>query len=119
MVGALVKAVLGSRTGCAALAIISLLAGLFIWHHLDRSSAVRAAVVGYVAKVELETAQAELTEIRRRRAAFQAANHLLNSRIEQAELQAQEAALELEHYESTVGEACRVDRSVLERLRNR
>ncbi|WP_150526834.1 hypothetical protein [Roseibium sediminis] len=119
MASTLIKAVLGTRTGCVLVAILSLMAVLFIWHKLDKSSAVRTAVVGYVAKVELETAQAELTEMRRRRAAFEAANSLLNSRIEQAETQAQEAALELEYYESTVGEACRVDRALLDRLHNR
>jgi hypothetical protein len=104
-----------SRAGILVIAGL----GLFAWHKLDKGSAVRQAVTGYVAKVELETLRAERDELRRRRAAVRLANQDLQSKIRAAEAEADAAAWELEHYETTVDDNCRVDGAVLERLRNR
>lgn len=92
---------------------------LFAWHKLDKTSAVRGAVVGYVADVELTAARAELAEQRRLWAAANTANRLLHADIALAEAAAEAANLELETYVSTVDDVCRVDGPILERLRNR
>lgn len=114
-VGGLIWRLATSRIGIVALAALA----LFTWHKLDKGSAVRRAVSGYVAKMELETLRAELDELRRRRAAVRLANRDLQTKIQEAEAEADAAIQELEHYETTVHESCLVDGAHLKRLRNR
>ncbi|MDF3413300.1 hypothetical protein HKX54_02430 [Sulfitobacter sp. M57] len=79
-------------SGLSAVAILGVL--LFGWHTLDKTSAVRSAVVGYVAKAELSAAQAELQEIKRQQAAADAAAKQFARRI--VEVEADMAAREQE-----------------------
>jgi cell division protein FtsB len=104
-----------SRVGILVIAALALLA----WHKFDKGSAVRQAVTGYVAKVELETLRAERDELRRRRAAVSLANQTLQSKIEQAEADADAARVELQDYVSTVDDTCRVNDPLIDRLRHR
>ena len=107
--------ILTSRAGIVALACLA----LFTWHRIDRTSAVRRAVAGYIADVELAAKNAELAELKRRSAVFAAANRTLLSQVAQADAEADAANQELEHYVSTVADDCTVDSTLLERLRNR
>ena len=56
--------ILQSRAACAALAIAAVLGGFFVWHKVDKSSAVRRAVVEYVADAELTAARVQLDELK-------------------------------------------------------
>ncbi|WP_298963824.1 hypothetical protein [uncultured Roseibium sp.] len=115
----LVAWILQSRTACSALAIAAVLGGIFIWHLVDKSSAVRKAVVEYVADVELTEARARLAELKRRKVVTDRANRRFLSLIEQANAEAEAASQELEHYVSTVEDSCIVQPGLFERLRNR
>jgi chromosome segregation ATPase len=115
MIWGLVWRIVTSRAGIVVLIGLA----LFTWHTFDKGSAVRRAVSGYVAKVELETLRAELDELRRRRAAVRLANQDLQTKVQEAEAEADAAVQELERYETTVHESCLVDGSHLKRLRNR
>lgn len=64
---------------------------LFTWHHLDKRSAVREAVIGYVADVELAAAEAEADKLRRTLSRLQSANENLTVRIEAAEKETADA----------------------------
>lgn len=113
--GALFWRIATSRIGILVIAALV----VFTWHKIDKGSAVRQAVTGYVAKVELETLRAERDELRRKRAAVSLANQTLQSKIEQAEADADAARVELQDYVSTVDDSCRVDDPLAGRLRNR
>ncbi|MBD1544888.1 hypothetical protein [Roseibium aggregatum] len=106
---------LTSRTGILVLICFA----LFAWHKIDKTSAVRRAVAGYVADVELSAKNAELAELKRRSAVFVSANKNLLSQVAAANADAEAANQELEHYVSTVDDDCAVDGALLERLRNR
>lgn len=116
---ALLGWILQSRLACSLLAVAVVLGGLLLWHKIDKSSAIRRAVVGYVAKVELASARAELDELKRRRAVSDKARRQLQSEIEKATADAEAAAEELEHYVSTVEDSCVVGSGLADRLRNR
>ena len=113
----LVAWIFQSRTACSALAAV--LGGFFIWHQVDKSSAVRKAVVEYVADVELTAARVQLEELKRRKVVTDRANRRFLSLIEQANVEAEAASQELEHYVSTVKDSCIVQPGLFERLRNR
>lgn len=115
MIAGLFWRIVTSRAGILVMAGLT----LFTWHKLDRGSAVRQAVSGYVARVELETLRSERDELRRRQAAVRLANRDLHSKVRDAEAEADAAAQELEHYESTFDDTCRVDDALVERLHNR
>ncbi|MHA7777420.1 hypothetical protein [Roseibium sp. M-1] len=111
--------ILQSRTACSALAIAAVLGGLFVWHWADKSSAVRRAVVEYVADTELTAARVQLEELKRRKVVTDRANRRFLSLIDQANAEAEAAAQELEHYVSTVEDGCTVQPGLIDRLRNR
>jgi hypothetical protein len=111
--------ILQSRTACAALAIAAVLGGFFVWHKVDKSSAVRRAVVEYVAEAELTAARVQLEELKRRKVVTDRANRRFLSLFDQANAEAEAAAQELEHYVSTVEDDCTVQRGLFDRLRNR
>lgn len=108
-----------SRTGAILIAFLAVGAALFIWHKLDKSSAVRQAVTSIVADVELSAAEAELAALKRRAAALEAANFSFQRQLTESEALRTQQALELDAYVSTVGADCAVDRPLLERLSNR
>jgi hypothetical protein len=113
---ALFLGLLKSRTACAVLAVLAVFLGLWVWHTLDKSSAVRRAVAGYVAEAEIKALQAQLREAQHRSAVVLAANRHLNEKIAATE---QAAAQEIAAYVSTVDDNCRVDPGLSDRLRNR
>ncbi|MEP3429452.1 MAG: hypothetical protein ABJN98_12275 [Roseibium sp.] len=108
---------LGSSTGAILIAASVLAGGLFLWHKIDKSSAVRSAVIGFVAKVELSAAEEELKAVKLRNVALTYANNSFSRRMSAAEALQSDQAQELETYVSTVDGI--VDRSLLERLPNR
>lgn len=111
--------ILQSRAACSALAIAAVLGGLFFWHQVDKSSAVRKAIVEYVAEAELTAARVQLEELKRRKVVTDRANRRFLSLIEKANVEAEAASQELEHYVSTVEDSCVVQPDLIERLRNR
>lgn len=111
--------ILQSRAACSALAIAAVLGGLFIWYQVDKSSAVRKAIVAYVAEAELTAARVQLEELKRRKVVTDRANRRFLSLIEQANVEVEAASQELEHYVSTVEDSCVVQPDIIERLRNR
>jgi hypothetical protein len=111
--------ILQSRTACSLLAVTAVLGGLFVWHVLDRSSAMRRAVAEYVARAELTSLRVELDELKRRKSVSDGAKRQLQTEIEMAHAQAEAAVEELEHYVSTVEDTCVVRADVAERLRDR
>lgn len=118
MIG-LLGAVLQSRVACSILAVLAFLGGLYAWHTFDKSSAVRKAVIDYVAQAELTSARVQLEEQRRRRAVADKANRHLQTEIDQANADAAAAAEELEHYVSQVDDSCIVQPDLSDRLRAR
>jgi hypothetical protein len=111
--------ILRSRVACSVIAIAAVLGGLFVWHWVDKSSAVRRAVVEYVAKAELTSARVQLEELKRRKVVSDQANRRIQSEIEQATAEAEAVAQELEHYVSTVEDSCVLQPDLIDRLRNR
>lgn len=111
--------ILKSRAAFSALAIAAVLGGFFIWHKVDKSSAVRQAVTGYVADVELTAARVQIEELKRRKVVTDQANRRFQTEINKANAEAEAATQELEHYVSTVEASCVVQPSFVDRLRNR
>ncbi|MEP3049395.1 MAG: hypothetical protein ABJL55_16225 [Roseibium sp.] len=108
---------LGSRTGAILIAVAVLGGGLFLWHKIDKSSAVRRAVISFVAKVELQAAEEELKALKARNVALTYANNSFSRRMSAAEVLQSEQVQELDAYVSTVD--CLVDGALLGRLPNR
>ncbi|MEM5581805.1 MULTISPECIES: hypothetical protein [unclassified Roseibium] len=111
--------ILQSRTACALLAVTAVLGSFFLWHTIDRTSAVRRAVAEYVAKNELMAARAQLVETKRRKSVSDRAREHLQTEIDKATAQADAAIEELEHYVSAVEDTCVVHPGLVERLRDR
>jgi hypothetical protein len=107
---------LTSRTGI----VLVIAASLFAWHKIDKGSAVRDAVVRYVADVELQAAETEAELLRARIARLEAANTALNTSLAEAEQEAQDAeATRLEYLERTPAPPadCAVGPDLLDLLR--
>ncbi|WP_299812457.1 hypothetical protein [uncultured Roseibium sp.] len=118
MIG-LLGTIFQSRAACSVLAVAAAIGGLFVWHTVDKSSAVRRAVAEYVADMELTAAKAQLDELQRRETVADQARHRLQSEIDLAQAEALAATQELETYVSSVGDGCTVQSDLLDRLRNR
>lgn len=105
-----------SRAGMAVI----ILAMLFAWHVIDKRQAVSAAREGYVRQFELTAAQAELAALRRRAAATEEANRVLQEKMQVAEGQALRFAAELEAYqnETDINPDGVVDSDLIGRLRS-
>lgn len=86
--------VLTSRAGL----LIGIAGALFAWHSIDKGSAVRAAVVGYVAETELRAASARADILEGRLVRLSAANALLLEQVERAEQEARDAEGAREKY---------------------
>lgn len=108
-----------NRTTSAITAVVIIMLVLFGWHKLDKSSAVRAAVMKYVADVELTAARAQIAEANRRAAVAAAATSQLQERVQVAEGEALRVTLETEQYEAKneIPTSCRVDSGIFDRLR--
>jgi len=119
---AFVSSLLGTRTGrllVYAAVAAAVLGALFVWHKIDKARAVSAAVQDKVDQFELTSLQVQLEEMKRRKAVADSANRDLQTRIEQADADAEAAAEELADYVSTVSDSCVVDADLFERLHNR
>ena len=104
----------------ALLALAVIVAGGFAWHKIDKAIAVRDAVRGYVKQIELDTALAEIAEIRRRAEVLAIANEHLRTDIAQADADRQAANKRIADYEAhtTPPVDGRVTGDFLKRLRN-
>jgi len=111
--------VLRSRAVRSLLLLAAALGGFFVWHALDKSTAVHRAVVEYVAQSELTSLRVELNELKRRKDVSDHAKRQLLSEIEKANAEAEAAVEELEQYVSTVETTCVVHPDLVKRLRDR
>lgn len=117
--GNVLSRIIASRVGILVVAFGAAAIALLLWHHFDKSSAVRKAVNEFVAHAELVSLRVEKEELRRRRAVTDRANRRFSAEIQQAYADAEAAAEELADYVSTVADSCVVDADLLKRLRNR
>ena len=100
--------------------LILLGATLFAWHKIDKTSAVREAVVGYVADVELAAAQREAAVLRQRAERLRLANENLRASLARAEKEADDAEAERARYleqNPLPPDACGVGLDLLDLLR--
>ena len=120
-IGSLAGLIFRTRVGSAAAALVVVTAGLSTWHSLDKGSAVKQAVVEYVARTELAAARAEATEARRRAEVAERATEALEARAEAAERDAEAFVQEIKAYEdqTTINPDGIVDGAILDRLRSR
>ena len=82
--------------GIGAVAVFIVAA--FTWHALDKGSAVRRAVIEYVAHTELAVATAEKRELQRRVAVYRRTNSTLNKQLDQADADNATAQQEIADY---------------------
>ncbi|MCK7613589.1 hypothetical protein [Roseibium sediminicola] len=73
----MIGVVLRSRAACSLLVLAAVLGGFFVWHEIDRSSAVHRAVAEYVARSELAAIRVEFEELKRRKAVSDGAKRQL------------------------------------------
>ncbi|WP_420567827.1 hypothetical protein [Thalassovita sp.] len=107
---------LSSRAGLA----VVLCALLWGWHVYDKRQAINAAREGFVRQFELTAAQTELETLRRRMAAAEEANRVLQEKVQVAEGEALRFAAELEVFEreTEINPDGVVDSGLLGRLRS-
>ena len=119
MFAILIKFAFGNRASASISTLVIVAVALFGWHKIDKTSAVRRAVAGYVADVELATMRAQIEEANRRAAVAGEARERLEERLQVLEGTADRRAREIEQYEAEneVNNMCVVDDRVLERLR--
>lgn len=89
-----------NRTTTAISALLIVLGLLFAWHQIDKRSAVRQAVLEYVADTEIKVLQAQIEEANRRAAIASEAQDRLEQRLQVAESKARRIALEIKQYEA-------------------
>lgn len=108
-----------NRTTSVVTSLIVVSLSLFTWHKLDKRSAVRAAVMEYVAQAELTAARAQIDEANRRAAIAEAASSRLQERVQAAEGEAIRIAREIQQYEATndLPISGRVEPDIFDRLR--
>ena len=108
-----------NRTTSAITAVVVIMLVLFGWHKLDKSSAVRAAVMKYVADVELTAARAQIAEANRRARIAAEASTRLDEKMQAAQGDALRYEAEIEAYEqqTTVSADGRVSDDLFDRLR--
>ena len=108
-----------NKTTSAITAVAVILITLFGWHKIDKNSAVRRAVMEYVADVELTAARAQIAEANRRAAIAREATDRLDEKVQAAEGEAMRFEAEIEAYEReiTISPDGRVSDDLFERLR--
>lgn len=108
-----------NRTTSVISALVIVAGVLFTWHKVDKGSAVRRAVMEYVADTELKVERARIAEIERRaRIAVEAADQLRErtSAIE-GELSALNGEIEAYEAETEIPASGRVGSDLVVRLR--
>jgi hypothetical protein len=114
-VGRFVGSLLSSRAG-----LVLLVAGaVYGWHLNEVRRAGVDATEACVSQVELDAAEAELAEFRRKAEVTAAAQADFQTRLSEAEAEAARVTLELEEfaYETEINPDGRVDSDLLDRLR--
>lgn len=108
-----------NKTTSVITAVVVIALALFSWHKFDKSSAVRAAVMKYVADVELTSARAQIVEANRRARIATEANTSLDQKVQAAQGDELRYGMEVEAYEhqTTVSADCRVGDDLFGRLR--
>ena len=108
-----------NRTTSVISALVIVALALFAWHKLDKRSAVREAVMEYVAQTELSAARAQIAEANRRAAVAAEAVEQLEERVQVARGEAQRLAVEIEQYEAEndIPISGRVEPDLFNRLR--
>lgn len=101
--------------------MVLLIGAAFAWHWFDKSSAVRQAVVGYVAQAELDAATAQINEANRRAQVAEEAADLLLIRVRDAEAASLQYEQEIESYvsENQIHPSCVVGQPILDLLRGK
>ncbi len=99
--------------------VVIIFAALFAWHKMDKSSAVRNAVVGYIASVELEAAKTRNATLLVRAERAEAATLLLQQAVADAELEQRNVEAEFEAFRAntTLDGGPLVTRELLDILR--
>ena len=120
VLGSIVGLIFKTRAGTTAAALALAAGGLWVWHTLDKSSAVRTAVIEYVARTELETARAAVEEANRRAEIAEQATAALEERAATAERDAELFQQEIRAYEreNEINPDGLVDPGIFERLRS-
>ena len=110
-----------NRTTSAITVVVLVFAALFTWHKIDKGSAVRDAVVRYVADTELKTAREAIKEAERRARVAEEAGERLEEKLQAAEGEAIRMSEEIERYaeETDVPADGRVGADLLGRLHAR
>lgn len=108
-----------NRTTSVISALVIVALALFTWHKLDKRSAVREAVMEYVAQTELSAARAQIAEANRRAeiAETQAAQLSEREQVTRGELIRLHAEIEQYEAENDIPTSGRVEPSVFDRLR--
>ncbi len=108
-----------NRTTSVISAFIIAALALFTWHQIDKRSAVRQAVIEYVADTEIKVLQDQIKEANRRAAIASEAQARLEERLQVAEGEARRIAREIEQYEAEneINPDSVVDSGLLLRLR--
>lgn len=108
-----------NRTTSVISALVIVALALFAWHKMDKRSAVREAVMEYVAQTELFAARAQIAEANRRAAVAAEAVEQLEERVQVARGEAQRLAVEIEQYEAEndIPISGRVEPDLFNRLR--
>lgn len=89
-----------NRTTSVISALVIVALALFAWHKLDKRSAVREAVMEYVAANELRVARSQIAEANRRAAVAEEATRTLSASLEKIEAEATGFQSEIERYEA-------------------
>ena len=108
-----------NKTTSVITAVVVIALALFTWHKFDKNSAVRSAVMEYVADVELNAARAQIAEANRRAEIAAAAQERLEEKVQVAEGEVIRVAREIEQYEAEndIPTSGRVDNGIFDRLR--
>lgn len=93
----------------------------FAWHKLDKNSAIRQALVGYVAQAELDAATAQINEANRRAQIAEEAADLLLARVRDAEAASLQHEQEIDSYvlQNKIHPSCVAGDTVFDLLRGK
>ena len=110
-----------NRTTSVVSAFVIAALALFTWHQFDKQSAVRQAVIEYVADTEIKVLQAQIDEANHRAEVAEDASAALSKRLSALEAEAAQHQQEIEEYAASLEDvpACRPDDDFLDGLLTR